>query len=133
MIKPFLDNNVILYLLSGVSAKADRTQALLEAGAIISVQVLNEVTSVCIRKLKMPWEEVDALLLAIKAACDVRHLTVKSHELATEVAKRFRLSFYDANIVASAILSGANALVSEDMHHGLLIDELEIKNPFKEL
>lgn len=130
MSKPFLDSNIVLYLLSGDAAKADRAQALLQAGGFISVQVLNEVTSVCLRKLKMPWQEVDALLAAIKAACEVLPLTVVSHERAVELAKRFQLSFYDANIVASAILSGAPTLLSEDMHSGLLIDGLVIQNPF---
>ena len=131
MSKPFLDSNIVLYLLSGDAAKADRAQALLEAGGVISVQVLNEVTSVCHRKLKMPWLEIDALLMAVKAACEVLPLTLASHEKAVDVAKRFRLSFYDANIVASALLSGAPLLLSEDMHSGMLIDGLEIRNPFK--
>jgi predicted nucleic acid-binding protein len=130
--KPFVDSNVILYLLSGDGAKADRVQALLQAGGVVSVQVLNEVTSVCLRKLKMPWQEVDALLLAIKAACEVVSVTVVSHEKAVELAKRFQLSFYDANIVASAILACAPVLLSEDMHSGMLIDGLVIQNPFKE-
>lgn len=130
MSKPFLDSNIVLYLLSGDAAKADQAQALLEAGGVVSVQVLNEVTSVCLRKLKMPWQEVDALLLAVKAGCEVLPLTVASHEKAVELAKRFQLSFYDANIVACALLSGAPVLLSEDMHSGLLIDGLLIQNPF---
>jgi predicted nucleic acid-binding protein len=129
--KPFVDSNIVLYLLSGDVAKADRAQGLLEAGAVISVQVLNEVTSVCLRKLKMPWQEVDALLLALKAACDVVPLTVASHEKAVELAKRFQLSFYDAHIVACALISGAPLLLTEDMHAGLLIDGLALQNPFK--
>lgn len=52
----FIDSNVILYLLSGDSAKANRAEAILGKGGIISVQVLNEVTSVCFRKLTMTWE-----------------------------------------------------------------------------
>ena len=131
MSQPFLDSNVVLYLLSGDAAKADRAQALLEAGGVISVQVLNEVTSICLRKLKMPWLEVEALLRAVKAACEVMPLTVVSHEKAVELAKRFQLSFYDANIVASAHLSGAPVLLSEDMHSGMQIDRLFIQNPFK--
>ena len=132
MSKPFVDSNVIMYLLSGDGAKADRAQAVLEAGGVISVQVLNEVTSVCLRKLNMPWHEVDALLLAVKAACEVLPLTVASHEKAVELAKRFQLSFFDANIVASALMSGAPVLLSEDMHSGMLVDGLLIQNPFKE-
>lgn len=132
MSRPFIDSNVILYLLSGDAAKADRTQALLMAGAVVSVQVLNELTSVCLRKLKMPWQEIDALLLAVKTACDVLPLTVASYEKAVELAKRFQLSFYDANIVASAVISGSSVLMTEDMHTGLLIDGLVLQNPFKE-
>jgi predicted nucleic acid-binding protein len=129
--KPFIDSNVVLYLLSGDASKADKAQALLAAGAVISVQVLNEVTSVCLRKLKMPWHEIDALLMAVKAACEVQPLTVATHDKAVELAKRFNLSFYDANIVASALISGASTLLSEDMHDGLQMDALVLKHPFK--
>lgn len=126
----FFDSNVILYLLSGDSSKADRAEALLNKGGIISVQVLNEVTSVCLRKLKMSWEEIDALLLAVKAACDVAPLTLESHEKAVQIAKRYQLSFYDANICASAVSSGAKKLLSEDMQDGLKIDGMIVRNPF---
>ncbi len=126
----FIDSNVVLYLLSSDAAKADRAEAVLNKGGIIRVQVLNEVTSICLRKLKMSWEEIDAVLLAIKAACDVVPLTVESHERAVQIAKRFQLSIYDAHICAAAILSGAKTLLSEDMQRGMKIDVLVIKNPF---
>lgn len=126
----FFDSNVVLYLLSGDAAKADRAEALLEAGGVISVQVLNEVTSVCRRKLKMPWTEIDALLLAAKTACEVVPLTVASHEKAVEVAKRLQLSMYDAHIVATALSSGVEVLFTEDMQSGMRIDGLTLQNPF---
>jgi len=129
--KPFIDSNVILYLLSADASKANRAQSLLEAGGVISVQVLNEVASVCSRKLKMSWEEVDAVLQATKAACDVVPLTLASHEKAVELAKRFQLSLFDANIVASALMAGSEVLFSEDMQSGLVIATLQIQNPFK--
>ena len=49
--KPFLDTNVVLYLLSADAAKADRAEELLAGGGIISVQVLNEFAAVASRKL----------------------------------------------------------------------------------
>ncbi len=131
MSKPFIDSNIVLYLLSSDAAKADKAEQVLEAGGCISVQVLNEVASVCLRKLKMQWQEVDAVLQAVKAACVVLPLTVDTHEKAVQIAKRFHLSFYDANIVASALTSGASILLSEDMQAGLLIDGLQIQNPFQ--
>lgn len=126
----FIDSNVILYLLSADSAKADRAEAILDKGGIISVQVLNEVTSVCLRKLKMTWEEIDTVLLAVKAACDVVPLTLESHEKAVQISKRYQLSFYDANICAAAILSGVKVVLSEDMQNGMKIGALTVKNPF---
>ncbi len=130
MSKPFIDSNVVLYLLSGDAIKADRAEAILQAGGVISVQLLNEVASFCRRKLKMPWEEVDALLLAVKTACEIVPLTLASHEKAIELAKRFQLALYDAHIVATALASGAKVLLSEDMQSGMHIDGLLIQNPF---
>lgn len=126
----FIDSNVILYLLSGDSVKADRVETLLGEGGLISVQVLNEVTSVCLRKLRMSWEEIDAVLLAVKTACDIIPLTVESHEKAVEISRRYQLSFYDAHICASAILSGVKVVLSEDMQNGMEIDGMTIHNPF---
>ncbi len=126
----FLDSNVILYLLSADTAKADAAEALLVQQPTISVQVLNEVTSVCQRKLKLAWPDTLDLLNAIKANCKVIPLTVGTHAKALEVAQQHHLSFYDAHIVAAAIDCGAQTLFSEDMHHGASIQGVRIHNPF---
>lgn len=130
MAATFLDSNVILYLLSGDPHKADRAEALLKQRPTISVQVLNEVTSVCLRKLRLPWLEVESLIAAVKANADMVPLTVESHALAMALAQRYQLSFYDAHVVASAIQDGADTLYSEDLHHGLRVEGLRILNPF---
>ncbi len=44
--KAFFDTNILLYLLSGDTEKADRAEALLMKGGVISVQVLNEFAAV---------------------------------------------------------------------------------------
>ena len=131
MSRPFIDSNVVLYLLSGDIAKANRAEELLHAGGIVSVQVLNEVTAVCRRKLRMTWEETDGVLQALTAACDVVPLTLASQQRAVDLAKRYQLSIYDSNIIASALMSGASKLLTEDMQGGQLIDTLQIYNPFK--
>jgi predicted nucleic acid-binding protein len=126
----FVDSNVVLYLLSGELHKANQAEELLRARPIVSVQVLNEVTSVCLRKLRLPWAEVEAVIAAVKAHASVVPLTVESHALAMDLAQRCQLSFYDAHVVASALQAGAQTLYSEDMHHGLEIQGLLILNPF---
>jgi len=130
MAKPFIDSNVVLYLFSSDAVKADRAESLLQSGGLISVQVLNEVASVCLRKLKMTWEDIDAVLETLKSTCEVLPVTLASHEKAVELAKRFQISLYDANIVATAILCGADTLFSEDMQNGMSMESVTVVNPF---
>src|SRR2546429_450067 len=42
----FFDTNVLVYMASGRTAKADRAERLVRDGGIISVQVLNEIANV---------------------------------------------------------------------------------------
>ena len=130
MSKPFIDSNVILYLLSSDASKADKAESLLEAGGVISVQVLNEVVSVCQRKLKLSWGEIDAIMQALKACVEIVPLTQDTHELAVQLCKRYQLSFYDAHICSAALVAGCIAALSEDMQDGMMVDGLVIKNPF---
>lgn len=131
MAEAFVDTNVLLYLLSADDAKADRAEALVGGGALISVQVLNELTNVARRKLAMSWEEIDELAQAIRASCPVEPLTVETHDTGRRLAQRYGLSIYDAMIAASALLGNCRSLFSEDMHHGLVIDRrLRVCNPF---
>ena len=130
MAKPFIDSNVVLYLFSSDTMKADRAESLLQSGGLISVQVLNEVASVCLRKLKMTWEDVDAVLETLKSTCEVLPVTLASHEKAVGLAKRFQISLYDANIAATAILCGADTLFSEDLQNGMSMESVTVVNPF---
>ena len=131
MSKPFIDSNVILYLLSSDTEKADIAEAVLETGGVISVQVLNEVVSICQRKLKMCWDEIDAVLRAVKVSVQIVPLTEATHELAVLICKRYQLSFYDAHICSAALIAGSQIVLSEDMQHGMVVDSLAVNNPFK--
>lgn len=129
--KHFLDSNVVLYLLSADAAKADSAEALLKTYPVISVQVLNEVTNVCQRKLQMSWDEIAQFLELVRSFCRVVPLTETIHDQARWMAEQHRLSFYDACIVVAAASANCSALYSEDMDHGqILEDSLTIRNPF---
>lgn len=129
--KAFFDTNVLLYLLSSNSEKADRAEAVIQSGGLISVQVLNEIASVACRKLAMPWTEINEVLALIRSLCETEPLTVETHERGVEIAERYKLNIYDAMIIAAALLADCDTLYSEDMHNGLLIeDKLRIHNPF---
>lgn len=131
MAKRFFDTNVLLYLLSADAAKADRVEEALVAGGTISVQVLNEFTSVALRKLGMKVSQVREALEPITEICEVMPLTTQVHQRGLRVAERYRFSFYDALIVAAALESGSTTLYSEDLQDGQVIDRvLAVKNPF---
>ncbi len=126
----FFDTNVVLYLLSADEHKANAAEALLAEGGTVSVQVLNEAASVCRGKLKLPWSEVHELLDAVKACCEVVPLSVAAHERALHLAERYQLSLYDALICASAQEVDAEVLYTEDLHDGLALGRLQVRNPF---
>lgn len=128
----FFDTNIVLYLLSGDNVKADRAEELLAIGGIISVQVLNEFTSVALKKLRMSWPEIRDVLAQVRAVCPVEGLSLDTHDRAVQVAERYGLSFYDALIVAAALIAGCSTLYSEDLQDGQVIErQLTISNPFK--
>ncbi len=129
--RAFLDSNVVLYMLSADARMADAAEALLRQHAVLSVQVLNEVTSVCRRKLRMPWEEIGGFLAALRGLVTVVPLTEAVHDSARRLAQQHRLAFYDACVVAAALDARCGLLYSEDMHHGLVVDGvMTVRNPF---
>ena len=125
------DSNVLLYLVAVDDQKAARARDLVADGGTISVQALNEIVNVGRRKLKMPWPELDALLDELKDLLSLVPVDLETHETACRLAQRCKLAFYDAAIVAAALLADCDTLWSEDMHDGLVIDgRLTIRNPF---
>ncbi len=129
--RAFIDSNIVLYLLSADVTKADRAEAVIAAGGVVSVQVLNEVTNVARRKLRMAWAETDELIAGLRSACAVEPLTLQTHDTGRRLAARYGLSVYAAMIASAALLAGCDRLFSEDMQHGLLLDrQLRVCNPF---
>lgn len=127
----FLDSNVLLYLASGDERRANRAEALLVEGGVISVQVLNEVANAGRLKLRLSWNETRVLLGTLKSVLDVRPLTLEIHEHGLLLAERHGFSTYDSMIVAAALLSGCATLWSDDMHDGMVVEgRLRIIDPF---
>ena len=126
----FFDTNVLLYLLSDDIAKADRAEALLANGGMISVQVLNEFAAVAIGKKAVDFGELKEILAAVRVACAVRPLDIETHELGLDIAERYQFSIYDSLIIAAALRARCSVLYSEDLHHGQTIGQMTIRNPF---
>ena len=128
----FIDTNLLLYLLSADTRKADIAEQELQLGGTVSVQVLNEFSSVALRKFKMPLTEVREVLAGVRAACSVVPLTEAVHDRGLELVERNGMPVYDAMIVAAALLAGCKTLLSQDMQHDQLFQRtLRVRNPFQ--
>ncbi len=126
----FFDTSVLLCLLSADRDKADRTEALVAAGGVVSVQVLNEFASVAMRKLAMTLPDVREVLSTIRAVCAVRPVDIETHELGLDILERYRFSLYDSLVIAGAALAGCTTLYAEDLQHSQSTGRLKIRNPF---
>ncbi len=131
--KAFFDTNIVLYLLSENTRKADRAEAVIALGGVISVQILNEFSSVASRKLKMSYAEIRDTLSIIRTVCQIQAVTINIHERGLDIAERYGYALYDSMVISAALESGCSLLYSEDMQHGQKIDaQLTITDPFLE-
>jgi predicted nucleic acid-binding protein len=130
--KPFLDTNVLIYAFSSGDPRTERAEAILAAGGIVSVQVLNEFVNVLRCKLRWGWDEITAALAVLSTLlAPPLPLSVAVHDAAFALARDRGFAFYDALIVAAAQAAGCRILLSEGMQDGQTIDgRLTIRNPF---
>jgi predicted nucleic acid-binding protein len=130
-VSAFFDTNILVYAQQN-GAKADKARALLAAGGVLSVQVLNEFAAVASRKLGKEWDEIgEAIEDALVLVDPPLPLTLTLHAVAREIARDHRFGFYDALIVAAAIDAGCDTLFSEDLQGGRAFGMLKIVNPFR--
>ena len=128
----FFDTNVLVYIASADPLKADHAEAVISSGGAISVQVLNELANVARRKMQMSWQDTHGLLSLLRGLLDVHPLAVETHETGLALAERYNLGIFDAMIAASALAAGCDTLWSEDLQHGMVLEErLTIRNPFR--
>jgi predicted nucleic acid-binding protein len=130
--KAFFDTNVLVYVVGQKDERTAKAEVLVADGGVLSVQVLNELTSVSRRKLGMSWEEIGDALAAIRVLCpSPRPLTIDTHDNGARIAAKYGFQFYDALIAAAALEAGCTTLYSEDFQHGQVIEgRLAVHNPF---
>ena len=84
--KAFFDTNILIYAVAKNDPRGPRAEALLAAGGVVGVQVLNEFISVVRRKMRMPWKDVTEALDAIRVLCPSPvPVTFSTHETALRV------------------------------------------------
>jgi predicted nucleic acid-binding protein len=130
----FIDTNVWLYAFveSGESPKSVTARALIEnAQPVVSTQVINEVCVNLLKRTSSNEEQIEQLIESFYAQYAVVELGRPVLLTASQLRRRYSLSFWDSLIVAAALGAGVEILYSEDLQHGLNIDDqLRVLNPF---
>ncbi len=128
---PFFDTNVVLYAFTPSGDKTLTAERILLQGGVVSVQVLNELTSVACTKFKMTWSEVKRVILGTTIMCpNPSALTYETYLQAQRISERYGFSIWDGLILASAMDAGCTTLYTEDLQHGQVVESVRIENPF---
>lgn len=127
---PFFDTNILVYAFLE-SGKREKALEVLSNGGTISTQVLNEFTNVALRKFGRSWQETANAIATIRMRFpQIEPITAETHTAAMSLLRNHTLFFYDALIVASALLAECDVLFSEDLQNGQGIRGLVVRNPF---
>jgi predicted nucleic acid-binding protein len=129
--RAFFDTDVLIYAFAAGDPKAAKAEEALTRGGVTSVQVFNEFTNVCRRKLDLNWDDIASRINVLESLLGIpAALTRGTHDTARSLARDHTLSFYDALIVAAAIEAKAQVLLTEDLQHGRAFGKLVIRNLF---
>lgn len=127
----FVDTNIVVYAFGQDAAKVERAEAILEAQPTVSVQVINEFLNVCRVKLGLDTATRHQLANELLAGCHVVALDSRVVARAMQIEDQAGIAYWDALIVAAALLSGCDTLYSEDFQHGRVFEgRLTVVNRF---
>jgi len=137
--KVFLDSNVWVYAATGREddpSKFRRAREIVETAEIgVSTQVVGEFVNVVQKPKRMrraltpdetaKWVEQ----MFVFPLIEVDRQIIES---ALFIQRRYRLGYWDSQIIASAERFGADVLLSEDLSHTQKYGSLRCNNPFAE-
>jgi predicted nucleic acid-binding protein len=137
----FVDTNVLVYAARPKNDEPDKSaianQLIQNERFCVSAQVLQEFY-VAARKsypgkpAAIPLSEREAAEWVgwLEQFCEVV-TDVFLIQQAIETARNFRISYWDAAIVAAAVRASAPVLYSEDLNHGRRYGAVQVMNPFR--
>ncbi len=135
----FFDTNTLVYLFD-LSEPIKRRKVknfikenIVSSRLIISTQVINEFINVSTRFIenKKTVKEIFDHLNLINELFIISPLYFQTSQTALKLKNRYKFSFWDSLIAASAIENDCNILLTEDLQNNQIINsKLEILNPF---
>ena len=131
------DSNILLYAVSADPDEAEKRVRAIEVLAdrdnlALSVQVLQEFYHQATRpRGRLAFTHERALtFLAPLMRLPIQPVTQELFTTAAGIADRYGVSYWDAAILAAAIMLGCDAVYSEDLSHQQDYDGLTVINPF---
>ena len=126
------DTNIAFYALHQ-DPKTEAAEAVLAKADFLSAQVFNEYAFASKRKLSKSWPQIRKDLALLQTwVQDIRPIDIAANVQALRITERYEISFFDALMLAVALINGATIFYSEDMQHGQVIDgSLTIIDPFR--
>ncbi len=131
-----VDTNVLLYTVSAIPSEAAKraraVEVLGEDSLAHSVQVLQEFYHQATRRSRPGRLSHDGAMKFLEGLAElpVQPVTTAIFRRATELCNRFRISYWDAAILAAAMSLGCDAVYSEDMSGQQDYDGVRVINPF---
>jgi predicted nucleic acid-binding protein len=132
----FIDTNILLYAQDPKAPEkrkkaAEWLGALVDRNlAVISPQVMNEFAHNVLRKFR--HVEIEQLLQNLEDMAQWCRASTSSETTIQGllIHQRFKFSFYDATLMASALAAGCTVFLSENFTHNQRIHEMRIVDPF---
>jgi len=134
--RTFVDSNVLIYahdLDAGAKHEVARNilgQLWSDRTGVLSPQVLQEFYVNVTRKIPSPLAKDVARQAVNSYAVWCIDTTAAEIGAAFRIEDEFRLGFWDALIIASAIKGGTSRILSEDLNAGQIIAGIRVENPF---
>ncbi|TAL60359.1 MAG: PIN domain-containing protein [Bacteroidetes bacterium] len=133
MNKIFLDTNLLIYLSTSHTSKAEKVSDLINKThfCFISVQILNEFAAACFKKELLSFDQIQKYIWEYNLCFEVADVNFRNISECFLLKKKYKYSWFDSLIIATALLNGCQTLYSEDLQHKQVIEnKLTILNPF---
>ena len=127
----FADTNIVVYAYAKDPQKSLVAEAILVAAPVISTQVVSEFLNVARTKMGLDLATRHRVAQDLLYSCTVVPLDAQVVTQAMVIEAKYRVSYWDALVVAAALAAGCDTLYTEDLQKGQVFEgRLAVKNPF---
>jgi predicted nucleic acid-binding protein len=138
--KFFIDTNILVYAnditdaAKNLKSKDIILQGMHDDTLVLSTQVLSEFYVTVTKKIERPLSSIEAKEeIELLKSVEVIEISIDMIIRAIEFSERFKVSYWDALIIASAIEAKCQIIYSEDLSSGQKFESTSILNPYLEI